>query len=202
MVTSKVVRDTWKKLYNQTLVGLSTTSLYGIHSMYNGIPHWKTLGESSGRISLKPDDSAYDVWHEWIKKNKPEEYKKATMSKAGVSGPATGVKQKIIKLIYDELGLKLKTFEHGFQRGIYFADIYENGRPFLRGEIEEKDLVMKKKYDENIEYIERWWKPKAIRRYTKLLEQDKIKPEKLFYGDILNTSWEETKTKYLGEVGR
>ena len=69
MVTSKVVRDTWKKLYNQTLVGLSTTSLYGIHSMYNGIPHWKTLGESSGRISLKPDDSAYDVWHEWIKKN-------------------------------------------------------------------------------------------------------------------------------------
>ena len=202
MVTSKVVRDTWKKLYNQTLVGLSTTSLYGIHSMYNGIPHWKTLGESSGRISLKPDDSAYDVWHEWIKKNKPEEYKKATMSKAGVSGPATGVKQKIIKLIYDELGLKLKTFEHGFQRGIYFADIYENGRPFLRGEIEEKDLVMKKKYDENIEYIERWWKPKAIRRYTKLLEQGKIKPEKLFYGDILNTSWEETKTKYLGEVGR
>ena len=202
MVTSKVVRDTWKKLYNQTLVGLSTTSLYGIHSMYNGIPHWKTLGESSGRISLKPDDSAYDVWHEWIKKNKPEEYKKATTSKAGVSGPATGVKQKIIKLIYDELGLKLKTFEHGFQRGIYFADIYDNGRPFLRGEIEEKDLVMKKKYDENIEYIERWWKPKAIRRYTKLLEQDKIKPEKLFYGDILNTSWEETKKKYLGEVGR
>ena len=202
MVTSKVVRDTWKKLYNQTLVGLSTTSLYGIHSMYNGIPHWKTLGESSGRISLKPDDSAYDVWHEWIKKNKPEEYKKATTSKAGVSGPATGVKQKIIKLIYDELGLKLKTFEHGFQRGIYFADIYDNGRPFLRGEIEEKDLVMKKKYDENIEYIERWWKPKAIRRYTKLLEQNKIKPEKLFYGDILNTSWEETKKKYLGEVGR
>ena len=61
---------------------------------------------------------------------------------------------------------------------------------------------MKKKYDENIEYIERWWKPKAIRRYTKLLEQDKIKPEKLFYGDILNTSWEDTKKKYLGEVGR
>ena len=170
--------------------------------MYNGIPHWKTLGESSGRISLKPDDSAYDVWHEWIKKNKPEEYKIATTAKDGVSGPVTGVKQKIIKMIYDELGLKLKTFEHGFQRGIYFADIYENGRPFLRGEIEEKDLVMKKKYDDNIEYIERLWKPKAIRRYTKLLEQDKIKPEKLFYGDILNTSWEDTKKKYLGEVGR
>ena len=43
MVTSKVVRDTWKKLYGQTLVGISTTALYGIHSMYNGIPQWKTV---------------------------------------------------------------------------------------------------------------------------------------------------------------
>ena len=56
MVTSKVVRDTWKKLYGQTLVGISTTALYGIHSMYNGIPQWKTLGETKGKISLKPDD--------------------------------------------------------------------------------------------------------------------------------------------------
>ena len=29
-----------------------------------------------------------------------------------------------------------------------------------------------------------------------------IKPEKLFYSDVLNSSWEETKEKYLGEVGR
>ena len=52
-----VVRDAWKELYGQTLVGLSTTSLYGIHSMYNSIPLWKTLGSSSGKIALKPDDS-------------------------------------------------------------------------------------------------------------------------------------------------
>ena len=49
-------------------------------------------------------------------------------------------------MIYDELGLKLKDFEHGFQRGIYYADMYENGKLFLRNEIDEKDLVMKKKY--------------------------------------------------------
>ena len=30
-----------------TLIGLTTTALYGIHSMYNGIPLWKTLGEST-----------------------------------------------------------------------------------------------------------------------------------------------------------
>jgi hypothetical protein len=202
MVTSSVVRDTWKELYDQTLVGISTTSLYGIHSMYNGIPHWKTLGESKGRISLKPDDATYDTWHDWIKENRAERYERETTQKEGISGPVTGIKQKIIKMIYDEFGIKLKNYEHGFQRGIYFANIYENGKEFLRKEIGEEDLVMKKKYIEDVDYINKWWKPKAIRRYTKLLDQNRIKPEKLFYADVLNASWEETKEKYLGEVGR
>ena len=47
-----------------------------------------------------------------------------------------------------------------------------------------------------------WWKPKAIRRYKMLLSEDRIKPEKLFYSDILNTTWEDTKERYLSEVGR
>ena len=202
MVTSSVVRDIWKELYDQTLVGISTTSLYGIHSMYNGIPHWKTLGESKGRISLKPDDVTYDTWHDWIKENRAERYERETTQKEGISGPVTGIKQKIIKMIYDEFGIKLKNYEHGFQRGIYFANIYENGKEFLRKEIGEEDLVKKKKYIEDVDYINKWWKPKAIRRYTKLLDQNRIKPEKLFYADVLNASWEETKEKYLGEVGR
>jgi hypothetical protein len=202
MVTSSVVREAWKKIYNQTLVGLSTTSLYGVHSMYNSIPLWKTLGSSKGRIALKPDDSAYEIWHDWLKDNREEEYKKQTTQKPGVAGPPTGVKQKIIKMIFKELGIKLKDYEHGFKRGIYFADIYENGKEFLRNEIDEKELVMKNKYAEDVDYINRWWKPKAIRRYVKLLDEDRIKPEKLFYDGILNISWEEAKEKYLGEVGR
>ena len=202
LVTSSVVRDAWRKLYSQTLVGISTTSLYGIHSMYNGIPHWKTLGESKGRISIKPDDVIYDSWHQWYKEEYPEKYKKATTPKPGVSGPVTGIKQKILGLIYRELGIKLSTYEHGFKRGIYFADIYENGKEFLRGEIEEHQLKMKKKYIDDSDYIMNWWKPKAIRRYKKLLSENRIKPEKLFYSDILNTTWEDTKERYLSEVGR
>ena len=34
------------------------------------------------------------------------------------------------------------------------------------------------------------------------LDQNRIKPEKLFYADVLNASWEETKEKYLVQVGR
>jgi len=202
LVTSSVVRDAWKKAYGQTLVGASTTSLYGIHSMYNGIPHWKTLGESTGKVALKPDDSTYEVWHQWLKDNKADEYKRQTTQKEGVAGPVTGVKQKVINMIFKVVGVKPSTYQHGFKRGIFFADIYENGKEFLRGEIEEKDLKMKKKYNDDSDYIMNWWKPKAIRRYTKLFDEGRIKPEKLFYGDIVGKTWEETKEQYLGEVGR
>jgi len=200
MVTSGTIRDTWKKLYGQTVVGFSTTALYGIHSMYNGIPHWKTLGETKGKISLKPDDKFYDVWHHWLKENRREEYDKVTTSTTGQ--PVTGIKQKILQLIYKELGIKRAEYEHGFKRGCYYADLYQNGKEFLRSEISEDDLIMKPKYEQDVEYIKNWWKPKAIKRYTKLFDENRIKPEKLFYKDIINTSWEETKEKYLGEIGR
>ena len=202
LVTSSVVRDAWKKLYGQTLVGMSTTSLYGIHSMYNSIPLWRTMGKSVGRIALKPDDATYEVWHDWVRENMESEYKKATTQKEGVSGPPTGVKQKTINLIFRAVGIKASDYEHGFQRGIYYADMYENGKEFLRGEIEEKDLKMKQKYFEDSDYIMKWWKPKAIKRYTKLFDEGRLKPEKLFYGDIVGKTWEETKEMYLREVGR
>ena len=202
LVTSSTIRDAWKKLYGQTLVGMSTTSLYGIHSMYNSIPLWRTMGKSVGRIALKPDDATYEVWHDWVRENMKSEYKKATTQKEGVSGPPTGVKQKTINLIFKAVGIKASDYEHGFQRGIYYADMYENGKEFLRGEIEEKDLKMKQKYSEDSDYIMKWWKPKAIKRYTKLFDEGRLKPEKLFYGDIVGKTWEETKEMYLSEVGR
>jgi len=192
--TCSDVRNQWKNDYDDMLVGLTTTSLYGAHSQYNGIPHWKTLGESAGKIMIKPDDSVYLVWNKWLKENHPEEHEKAVT--------ATGPKQNVINRIFRHLGIKGKEYEHGFKRGVYFANMYENGLEFLRGEIDDSELVMKKKFGNDYEYIVNWWKKKAIKRYTKLFEEKRIKPEVLFYGDVVDMSWEETKEKYLGEVGR
>ena len=200
MVTSKVVRDTWKKTYGQTLVGISTTALYGIHSMYNGIPQWKTLGETKGKISLKPDDSFYDTWHQWLKEHRTEDYLRVTTGKT--NQPVTGIKQKIIQLIYKELDIKRAKYEHGFKRGCYFSNIYQNGKEFLRSEIKEDELQIRNMFDRDIEYIDTWWKRKAIKRYENLLEQDRIKPEMLFYSGMINITWEQAKEKYLGDIGR
>ena len=211
LATSPEVRDYWQKKYNNPLVGVGTTSLYGIHSQYNGIPHFKTLGESKGKISTKPDDKVYDPWHQWLKENKKEWYEQhitRERERNGESmgyeknGPVSGIKQKIIQAIFKELGIKGNAYDHGFQRGVYFAQMYENGNEFLCSKIEEKDLVLKEKFAKGNEYTVKWWKDKAIKRYEKLFEEGKIKPEVLFYVNAIGMTWEQMKDNYLKEVGR
>ncbi len=133
------VRNQWYKDYEDILIGITTTSLYGVHSQYNGIPHWKTLGESAGKISIKPDDDVYLIWNEWLKENYPEEHLKAISN--------TGPKQNVINRIFKHLKIKSKEYEHGFHRGVFFANMYDNGLEYLRKEIQEKDLQMKKKLE-------------------------------------------------------
>ena len=213
MTTVPEVRNYWKTKYGDTLIAVGTTSLYGIHSQYNGIPLFKTLGESAGKISLKPDDKFYDPWHQWLKENRAEWYQNnitnerirngANMGAGeGASGPVSGIKQKILGQIFKECGIKATEYHHGFKRGVYFAMMYENGAEFLRKEIDEDKLIIKDKFKQGTEYINKWWKKHAISRYTKLHDEGRIKPEHLFYIDAIGISWEEMKDKYLSEVGR
>ena len=105
-------------------------------------------------------------------------------------------------MIFKELGIKSTQYQHGFKRGVYFAMMYDNGNEFLRNEIDESQLKMKKKFEEGDDYTIRWWKKKAIRRYTKLHDENRLKPDTLYYMDIIGMSWEKAKETYLKEVGR
>ena len=213
MTTVPEVRNYWKNKYGNTLIAVGTTSLYGIHSQYNGIPLFKTLGESAGKISIKPDDKYYDPWHQWLKENRSEWYQNnitnerirngANMGAGeGASGPVSGIKQKILSAIFKECGIKATEYHHGFKRGVYMAMMYENGNDFLCSKIDEDKLILKPKFEQGVEYINKWWKKHAISRYTKLHDEGRIKPEHLFYIDGIGISWEQMKEKYLGEVGR
>ena len=211
MTTVPEVRNYWKEKYKNILIAVGTTSLYGIHSQYNGIPLFKTLGESAGKISLKPDDKYYDPWHQWLKENRAEWYKENISDERArnganmgyeANGPVSGIKQKILGQIFKECGIKATEYHHGFKRGVYFAMMYENGAEFLRNEITEDKLILKDKFKQGTEYINKWWKKHAISRYTKLHDEGRIKPEHLFYIDAIGISWEEMKAKYLSEVGR
>jgi len=202
LLTTSVVADAWEKLYNNKLAGLTTTSLYGGHSMYQRIPFWKEMGLSKGAISIKPDDDVYDVWHQYVKEHMKDEYDRKIRSKDTTSGPVTGIKQQILSIIYRAVGVSASKYKHGFERGVYYAPLYENTREFLQGKITEEQLIPLKKLEKDVDAVLDWWKPKAIQRYLNLYEQGRIKPEILYYNNLIDMTWEEAKETYLGDVGR
>lgn len=176
LCSSTTIRDDWKKQYGDTLVGVTTTSLYGSFSMYNSVPLWKKVGSTNGKIVIKPDSDVYGYWNDWVKENYPDEFYHATHS--------TGPKQNVINLIFRKLGISPKQFEHEQQKGVYFMNIYENTREFLRGEIGEKDLILKDNINKGREFIINWWLKKSIKRYETLLGKNQLHEDVLWYENM------------------
>jgi hypothetical protein len=203
LLTTKPVRETWESMYKDRLVGLTTTSLYGRPSMYDGLEKWwYACGETEGQIVITPDNSAYNVWHHWLKQHRSEEYNKMMTQKEGVSGPPTSPKQKVINMIFSSVGLKVGEYKHGHKKGAYYSLIYENGKDFLCNRIEENKLTLRPVFEKDRQVIIDWWKPKAIKRYRKLKFDGNIKPDVLFYKDMVGMKYDESKKTYFGEVGR
>lgn len=202
LVTSSKIREIWKNLYGQSLVGITTTSLYGSYSMYNSLKWWHKCGSSAGKMMIKPDDSVYNVWHQWIKDNKKQKYEEEMTQKEGVSGPVTGAKNRVISMIFQELKIKATDYQHGYERGVYYSCFYENSKEFLQNKIGEDQLKMKDLFKRDVDGIIEWWKPKAIDRYKKLKNEGNLKPDILYYNKMIGMTYEEAKSKYFGEVGR
>ena len=203
LILSQHVRDTWESIVGKKLVGMTTTSLYGPNSMYCGIPYWDGCGCSAGKISIKPDDKYYDIWHDYIKKNRTEEYEKKTMKDDPSAGPVTGVKQRILEIIFRELGITASKYNHGYERGVYYACFYDNTKEFLTGKLtDQSQLKLRKRFETDTTGMIEWWKKKAINRYSKLHEEGRLKPEILFYNKMVDMSYKKAKSVYMSEVGR
>ena len=62
---------------------------------------------------------------------------------------------------------------------------------------------LKKRFDTSTEHLVNLWKDKyASKRIKSLIESNRVKNETLFYDELIYLSWEETKKKYLQDVGR
>lgn len=205
LLTTKSVRDVWEKKYGDVLVGFTTTSLYGTNSMYNSIPLWHKCGASEGKITLNPDDEYLSPWRARFKKELGADFKKMFVKADG--SPVTSAKQRLIKLVLDKLKLKQSDYAHGYERGVYYAAVYQNIREFFAGEIDESSLVLNPKFSADVQGVLDWWRPKAIDRYKRLLSEGKINDDSLFYYGIKDTpttalSYEQARTHYFSDIGR
>jgi hypothetical protein len=84
---------------------------------------------------------------------------------------------------------------------VYRAPLYKNGDEFLRDEITEDKLV--KSFDTSEKTLADIWKTRYAKGRISMLKKKKtVSYESLFYDDLIFLSWEQTKAKYLPQVGR
>jgi hypothetical protein len=204
---SDEVQQQWKKQYGDVLVGVTTTSLYGKNKMgglsqYDNLKHWKKMGFSSGSVSYETTRSTVNAIRDWLKKNYTRKYFEWYAAKKASGQPyKRDHKNRSYTFAYSKLDIPKELIRSEHQRGIYFSPLYNNTNEFLRGEITEDQLV--KSFDTSYEALAELWKTKyASKRIKSLKEQNRVSTETLFYDDLIYLSWEETKAKYLPQVGR
>jgi hypothetical protein len=190
LIASDVVEDYWNSKYPEKLVGITTTSLYGGLSQYSNLKYWRKCEPSSGKNPIELSTKVYKVAREWLKQHHPDIAKhvdSVTHSKPKTLG-------KVISL------MKIKTFSSKFMRGVYFCPLYDNFQNFLS----RKDTnVGNKMFDNSVEALTEIWREKyAKKRFNKLKSENRLNPDSLYYSDVANMTWEETKEKYLADVGR
>ncbi len=200
LTTSQPIRDEWKSCYKDTLVGMTTTSLFGVPSIYDRIQEWKRLGLTTGRVPIQPKLEIYRRWLEFLKDSRKYEFKQMMKQDDDVSGPVTNYKTKVLTMIYKAAGLNLGDFMHRHERGIYFSEFYENTRDFLCGKVPEDDLKMKPLFQETVQQITERWRIKAIKRYQNLKAKGELKPGKQSYSQLGQMDFETARKTFLDDV--
>jgi hypothetical protein len=207
MCLSDTVQKDWKRQYGDVLAGVTTTSLYGNTksgglSQYDGLEHWNKMGFSSGSVAFEPSKKTMKQVFEWIKENHTRKYFEWWEAKNQQGLPLKrDHKNRSLNFAYSKLGIPKNLIRTEHQRGIYFSPLYDNTSEFLRKEITEDKLV--KSFDTSEETLANIWKAKYAKgRIRQLQKKNNVSYESLFYDDLIMLSWQDTKAKYLPQVGR
>jgi hypothetical protein len=204
---SDTVQDLWKKVYGDTLAGVTTTSLYGKTkanglSQYDNLDYWKPMGFTSGSVSFEPEKQTRYQVREWLKTNHTRKYFEWYAAKKESGQPhKRDHKNRSLNFTYSQLNIPKELIRTEHARGIYFSPLYDNTNEFLRGEIKDDALI--KSFDTSVEHLTQVWRDKHAKgRIGFLKKKNKVSDETLFYDDLIYLSWEETKEKYLSQIGR
>jgi len=208
MCLSDTVQNLWKELYGDSLIGVTTTSLYGKNKMgglsqYDRLKYWKKMGFTSGTVAYETTKATQALIRDWLHKNHTRMYFEWYGAKKEKTGQPykRDHRNRSYHFVYKKLGIDKNLISSAHARGIYFSELYTNSREFLRSEIDESALI--KKFDSSTEALTELWREKyAKKRVANLIKNDRISDSSLFYDDLIYMTWDETKNKYLKQVGR
>ena len=204
---SDTVEKTWEKQYGDKLVGITTTSLYGKTktiplSQYDRLDHWKKMGWTAGSVSFETERSTRKLIQQWLMKNHTSKYFEWYVAKKKSGQPhKRDHRNRSHAFTYSQLGIEKKLIKSEHARGIYFSELFKNTKEYLKEQIQEDKLI--RAFDNSTEALTHIWKTKyAKKRIESLIAQGRLSKESHFYDDIIYLNWEETKKKYLFQVGR
>jgi hypothetical protein len=171
-------------------------------SQYDNLDHWKPMGFTSGSVSFEPSRKARKDVEQWLKKNHTEKYFEWYVATNPAGQPfKRDHKNRSLAFTYGKMNVPKELIRSEHARGIYFSPLYDNTNEFLRKEITEDKLV--KSFDTSYDSLVNIWKEKHAKgRIKQLVKKGNVSYETLFYDDLIYMSWEETKQKYLQQVGR
>ena len=203
--THSELRNHYQMKYNDCLYGMTTTSLDGRPSMYDGLKikldgkkendwWWKPLGSSSGKMPVALDDVIYARWTKYLKANYRAEYDRC------IDGRKSGPTLRVMALICRIAGIPVSKISHGHERGVYFSSFCENTKDILCGRINQSEFKPNPLFAFDIsetEMIMNWWRPKAIEEYKEKLAKGGLNPDTLFYNHGYMKDWQTFRKKYL-----
>jgi hypothetical protein len=201
------VQELWKKLYGDTLVSVTTTSLYGRTkadglSQYDGLDHWQKMGFTAGSVSFEPEkETRYDI-RDWLKTKHTRKYFEWYVAKKPSGQPhKRDHKNRSLQFVYSKLNIPKELIRTDHARGIYWSPLYDNSIDYLNKKIGDDDLV--KSFDTSVESLVDIWRTKHAKpRIKQLAKKGRNNNETLFYDDLCYLTWEQAKEKYLCQVGR
>ena len=201
------IQELWEKLYGDKLVSITTTSLYGKTkagglSQYDNLDYWQPMGFTSGSVSFEPLQETRYMIRDWLKVNHTRKYFEWYVAKKPSGQPhKRDHKNRSLAFAYSKMRIPKELIRSEHARGIYYSPLYDKTCEFLRGECDGKD--MKKLFNTDVEALSNIWKEKHAKpRIKQLVKKGRVSSDTLFYDDLAIMSWEETKARYLPQVGR
>jgi hypothetical protein len=178
LACSDVVRKDWNTKYGDELLGITTTSLFGNRNltMYDGMDKiWRKLNETKGDVIPNLPGELFRHIKNILKKCFPKELKQAESK--------TTPKQKVLNLILDKYSIPRKDCTHGYERGVYFSEFYNETKQILCGS--EIPPILTPIYKSTVNDLFQYWLTQSIKRYEKLHKKGELKNDILFYDNLI-----------------
>ena len=144
LVFSKEVLEYYKNKYNNNLLGITTTSLYGKSIMYDRLKCFKFCGYTKGNSVKNIPSEVTKICSDYLKTEYNKNY---PLRKKFI----------IIQSAFDKLGLPKEDLIMDNKKGVYFGFTYKKSQKYLQNKINNLNTDVKFNDIKTSEEIFNWW---------------------------------------------